>query len=114
MQDRLDRQAMSTVVANSSTAEERAVGARQLVIVNGGYNRNPRIAASIEHSRAEQGKRVMNVDNLGALLAQHRFQITTGFAAPDGPDRKRRFLRHRPLLDLVAAAAEPHDLVSQG
>ena len=105
---------MGTVVANGSAAEERAVGARQPVIVNGGHNGNPRIAAGIEHSRTEQGKRVMDVDDVGAVLAQHCFQITRGFAAPDGPGRKRRFLRQRPSLDLVAAAAEPHDLVSQG
>ena len=69
MQDRPDGQAVSTVVANSSVAEERTVGTRQPVIVNRGHNRNPRIAASIEHSRAEQRKRVVDVDDLGAVLA---------------------------------------------
>jgi hypothetical protein len=88
MQDRPDRLALSTVVANRSIAEERAVGARQPVIVNGGHNRNPRIAASIEHSRAEQGKRIVDMDNLGVVLAQYCFQITGGFAAPDGPGRQ--------------------------
>ena len=76
MQDRPDGQTMSTVVAYSSTAEECAVGACQPVIVDGGHNRNPRIAASIEHSRAEQGKRIVDVDDLGAVLAQYCFQIT--------------------------------------
>jgi hypothetical protein len=101
-------------MANGSRAEKHAVGAHQPVIVQGGHNGNSRIAASVEHSIAKQRKRVVDVDNLGAVLAQYRFQITVGFAAPDGPGRKRRFLRHRPSLDLVAAAAEPHDLVSQG
>ena len=101
-------------MADGATAKERAVGAGQPVIVNGGHDRNPRVPASIEHSRAKQGKRVVDVNDLGAVLAQYCFQITVGFAAPDGPGRKRRFLRHRPLLNLVAAAAKPHDLVSQG
>jgi hypothetical protein len=101
-------------VANSSTAEEHAVGAHQLVIVKGGHDRNSRIAARIEHSGAEQRKRVVDVDDLGAVLAEYCFQITVAFAAPDDPGRKRRLLRQGPLLDLVATAAEPHDLVSQG
>jgi len=52
-----DRQATCTVVANGPIAKERTVGARQPVIVHGSDNRNPRIAASMEHSIAEQRKR---------------------------------------------------------
>ena len=114
MHDGPDGQATGTVVAHSSVAEERTVGASQPVIVHGGDDRNPRIPASVEYSIAQQRKRVVDVDHLGAVLAQHCFQVTVGFAAPDGPGRKRRLLRHRPLADLVAAAAEPHDLVSLG
>ena len=105
---------MSTVVADRSASEERTVGAHQPVIVKRGHHRNPPVAASIKHSSAEQGKRVVDMDDLGAVLAQHCLQVTACFAAPDGPDRKRCFLRHRPLVDLIAATAEPHDLVSQG
>src|SRR6516164_2321955 len=114
MQHGWDWQAMSTVVADSSTAEEGTARARQLVIVNSGYNGNPRITASIEDSCAEQRKRVVDVDHLRAVLVQHCPQITVGFAAPDRPHRERRLLRHRPLLDLVAAPPKPHDLVAQG
>src|SRR5579859_1413187 len=114
MHDRPDLQATNAVVANSSLAEEGTAGARQVVIMNGGHNRNSGVPASIEHSGAEQRKRVVDMDDLGAVLAQRSLKITVGFAAPDDPRRKRYPLRHRPLLDLVAAPAEPHDLVSQG
>ena len=56
----------------------------------------------------------MDVDDLRAMLAQQCLQLTVGLPAPDRPDRKRRFLHHRPLHDLITAPAEPDDLVSQG
>ena len=114
MQDRWRGQSMSAVVADGPIAKKGAVGTHQLVVVNGGHDRNPRIAASVENGSAKQRKRVVHVHNIGTMFAQRRLQLTERFTAPDGPDWKRRLLRPRPLLDLVAAAAEAQDLMSQG
>ena len=64
MHNRADGQATSAVVADCPAAVERAGRAPEPVIVNGGHDRNTRIAARIEHSRADQGKRVMDMDDV--------------------------------------------------
>src|ERR1700730_6455716 len=102
---------MSTVVADGAVTEKVTTGARELVIVNGGHNRKRRVPGCVQDSRAEQGEGVVHVHDVGPMRAQQRSQAAVSLAAPDDPGRQRHLLRPGPILNLVAAGLESHDLV---
>ena len=109
--DPRDGKAVHAVVTGGALTEEVAAGADQPVIVQGRHYRHPGVPAGVQDRGAEQGKGVVHVHDVGPVPAQRRGQVAAGPAAPDHPGRQRRLLRRRPVLDLIAVSAEPHDLV---
>ena len=101
-----------TIVANSTIAEERAVGDASRSW-EWWPQQQPEHRGKLEHARAEERKSVVDVDDLWTVLAQHCLHIMAGFATQHvlaGSDA----VLPPPLPDFVAAAAEPYDLVSGG
>ncbi len=112
--DALGRQVAGTVVAHRAVPEELAVRAGQLVVVDGRHHRDPSVPAGVQHRRAQQRERVVQVYDVRALGGQDGGQVAVGFAAPDRPGRQGGLLRLRPVLNVVAEALEPDDLVPMG
>ncbi len=112
--DAPDRQVPGTVMAHRAVPEELPVGAGQLVVVDGGHQRDPGVPAGVQHRRAQQRERVVQVHDVRALGGQDGGQVAVRFPAPHRLGRQGGLLGLGPALDVVAEALEPDDLVPPG
>jgi hypothetical protein len=99
-------------MADLPITEEVAAGAEEFVVVQCRHHGNAGIPARIQHGRAEQRERVVQVDDIGTEPVERSGEAAARLRVPDHPGRQGRLGRCRPRIDLVAVPFEMLDVVA--
>ncbi len=100
------------VMANPAVTEKRSACTAELVVVQRRDDRDRGVAAGVQDRRRDQGKDVVDVDDVRRELGQGLSDRASGVPAPQHAGRQRGTSQRRPRGDFLAAPLEEHDLVA--
>lgn len=102
------------VVTDLAVSKHIPAGAYEPVVVHGGYDRHSSAPAGVEDGRAQQGKGVVHVDDVGTDVLQDTTERTPDFVTPHDLTRNERPRAKGPTSNVIAEPFESFDRMAIG